>query len=248
MIIRYGSSAMMRRAGVILASTSALTSALASTAAATATPPGAGSAPASGAEVPAAHSAAKSATTSAPPFGCRTRRNSTVAVSDTRAAMMSVSSTEMKFELTNSALAQLTPQTAATGHTERAPRLPSTMKTSSSGTNTVRKGVCRPTTAPMSSYEILVSVPAVMIGVAMAPKATGAVLATRTVTAARTGVKPSAMSMTPVIATGAPKPASASSRPPKQKAMMIAWTLGSSLISWKVRRRSSNLPLTTVSS
>ncbi len=54
------------------------------------------------------------------------------------------------------------------------------------------------------------------------------------------------MSITPVIATGAPNPASASSRPPKQKAMMIACTRGSSETSRKAPRRSSNLPLTTV--
>jgi hypothetical protein len=92
----------------------------------------------------------------------------------------------------------------------------------------------------------LVSEPAVMIGVPIAPKATGAVLASSTTAAARSGLKPRAMSMTPVIATGAPKPASASSRPPKQKAMMIAWMRGSSEMRWKVARRSSNRPLTTV--
>jgi hypothetical protein len=47
-----------------------------------------------------------------------------------------------------------------------------------------------------------VRVPAVMIGMAMAPNATGAVLATSTTTAARIAVKPTATSMTPVIATG----------------------------------------------
>ena len=85
-----------------------------------------------------------------------------------------------------------------------------------------------------------------MIGVPMAPKATGAVLARSTTAAARSGEKPSAMSMTPVIATGAPKPASASSRPPKQNAMMIACTRGSSEMRWKVARRSSKRPLATV--
>ncbi len=55
------------------------------------------------------------------------------------------------------------------------------------------------------------------------------------------------MSMTPVIATGAPNPARASSSPPKQKAMMIAWTRGSSESLLKAARRSSKRPLTTVS-
>jgi hypothetical protein len=62
----------------------------------------------------------------------------------------------------------------------------------------------------------------VVIGTAMAPKATGAVLATRATVAAFSGLKPSAISMTELIATGVPKPARASSRPPKQKAMMMA--------------------------
>ena len=86
-----------------------------------------------------------------------------------------------------------------------------------------------------------------MIGVPIAPNATGAVLASSTTTAARTGEKPSAISITPVIATGAPNPASASSRPPKQNAMMIACTRGSSEMRWKAPRRSSKRPLTTVS-
>ena len=87
-----------------------------------------------------------------------------------------------------------------------------------------------------------------MIGIAIAPKATGAVLAMSTTVAARIAVKPTAISITPVIATGAPKPARASSRPPKQKAMMIAWTRGSSEILSMTRRRSSKRPLRTVSS
>ncbi|BDZ57456.1 hypothetical protein GCM10025872_11130 [Barrientosiimonas endolithica] len=88
--------------------------------------------------------------------------------------------------------------------------------------------------------------PAVMIGVPTAPNATGAVLASSTTAAARSGANPSAISITPVMATGAPNPASASSRPPKQNAMMIACTRGSSEIRWKLARRSSNRPLTTV--
>ena len=87
-----------------------------------------------------------------------------------------------------------------------------------------------------------------MIGMAIAPKATGAVLARSTTVAARIAVKPTAISITPVIATGAPKPASASSRPPKQNAMMIACTRGSSEIASMTRRRSSKRPLRTVSS
>lgn len=92
-----------------------------------------------------------------------------------------------------------------------------------------------------------VSVPAVRIGVAMAPYATGAVLANNTTVAALNGEKPNAISMTPVMATGAPKPASASNSPPKQKAMSTAMMRGSSDTRLNDARRSSKRPLTTVS-
>ena len=69
----------------------------------------------------------------------------------------------------------------------------------------------------------MVSSPAVMIGVATAPNATGAVFATSTAAAARAGRRPSVTSITPVMASGAPKPASASSRAPKQNAMTRTW-------------------------
>ena len=101
--------------------------------------------------------------------------------------------------------------------------------------------------APIVDSGMPVRVAAVVIGMAMAPKATGAVLASRTVPAARSGATPRAMSIVAVMATGAPNPASASSRPPKQKAMRTAWMRGSSLTMLKVARRSSNRPLVTVS-
>ena len=58
------------------------------------------------------------------------------------------------------------------------PRRPSTMATRMSGTIKARKGVWRPTMAPRSSLGRLASGASVVIGTAMAPKATGAVLAT----------------------------------------------------------------------
>ena len=75
----------------------------------------------------------------------------------------------------------------------------------------------------LSGWTPEVTEASVTMGVARAPYATGAVLASRASVAALIGVKPSAMSMTTLIATGVPNPASASSRPPKQNAMMIAW-------------------------
>ncbi len=54
------------------------------------------------------------------------------------------------------------------------------------------------------------------------------------------------MSMTLVIATGVPKPASASSSAPKQNAMMTAWIRWSSLTLANDRRSTSKCPVTTV--
>ena len=107
-------------------------------------------------------------------------------------------------------------------------------------------GVWRPTTAPRVSGEIFVTSPSVMIGVAIAPKATGAVLATRATAAALSGARPRAMSITDVMATGVPKPASASISAPKQKATMIAWMRWSSLIDANERRRTWKWPVSTV--
>ena len=90
------------------------------------------------------------------------------------------------------------------------------------------------------------TVASVTIGVASAPNATGAVLAMSATDAAWIGRKPSAISMTTVIATGVPKPASASSSAPKQNAMMIAWIRMSGLTRSIERRSTSKWPLTTV--
>ncbi len=86
----------------------------------------------------------------------------------------------------------------------------------------------------------------VMIGIAIAPKATGAVFATSATAAALIGSKPSAISITAVIATGVPKPASASSSAPKQKAMMTACTRWSSEMRPNDRRRTAKWPVETV--
>ena len=71
-------------------------------------------------------------------------------------------------------------------------------------------------------------------------------LATRAMLAALIGVKPSASSITDEIATGVPKPASASSSPPKQNAMMIAWMRWSSETDPNERRSTSKCPVATV--
>ena len=81
---------------------------------------------------------------------------------------------------------------------------------------------------------------------AIAPNATGAVLATSATAAAFIGLKPTAISITAVIATGVPKPASASSSAPKQKAMIMAWIRWSSEIVANDRRRTAKCPVSTV--
>ena len=111
------------------------------------------------------------------------------------------------------------------------PRQPSTMPTRISGTISARNGVWRPTIAPRSSFGRSVSPASVMIGIAIAPNATGAVLATSATDGGLHRLEAERRSsITAVIATGVPKPASASSSAPKQKAMITAWMRWSSEI------------------
>ena len=120
------------------------------------------------------------------------------------------------------------------------------MPTRISGTNSASSGVWRPTIAPRSSFGRPVISASVMIGIAIAPKATGAVLATSATEAALIGWKPSAISITAVMATGVPKPASASSSAPKQKAMITAWTRWSSEIRPNERLSTAKCPVASV--
>jgi hypothetical protein len=136
---------------------------------------------------------------------------------------MSVSGIDQKLDAMYWKTAKVTPHTSAAGHTWRRARRPSTMNTRDSGTRTARSGVWRPTMAPKSPTGSFVTAASVVIGTASAPKATGAVFATSATVAALSGLNPTAMSMTELMATGVPKPARASTRAPKQKAMMIAW-------------------------
>ena len=132
------------------------------------------------------------------------------------------------------------PTNRPNGHTSLTPLRPSMMAS-------MRKGTTRQSTAHtravIGATSVTLSPPvlaAMSTGRPTAPKATGTVLATKAVTAARSLPNPMATSMAAAMATGAPKPARASSRPPKQKAMRMPSTRGSSLMRKKVRRRSSN--------
>ena len=176
-------------------------------------------------------------------LACHTRVKSRTANADVSAATMSASGTDQKFDDRYWKTPNTTPHTSAGGHICRRPRFPSTMNTRASGTNTARIGVCRPTMAPRSSTGSEVTPARVVIGTASAPNATGAVFATRAMAAALIGRKPSAISMTALIATGVPNPASASSRAPKQNAMMIACTRWSSLTDANERRNTSKCPV-----
>ncbi len=143
-------------------------------------------------------------------------------------------------------MAKTRPPTTAAGQAWRTPRMPSTMPMRISGTKTASSGVWRPTIAPRSSLGRPVISASVMIGIAIAPKATGAVFATSATAAAFIGSKPSAISITAVMATGVPKPASASSSAPKQKAMMTAWTRWSSETRPNDRRSTAKWPVASV--
>ena len=160
--------------------------------------------------------------------------------------MMSVSGTDQKLDARYWNTAKTTPHSSAGGQTWRSPRAPSMMNTSASGTNTASSGVCLPTIDPRSETGSLVTVARVVIGTARAPNATGAVFATSAMVAAFSGRKPSAMSITELIATGVPNPARASISAPKQNAMMMAWIRWSSLIDANERRSTSKWPVSTV--
>ena len=160
---------------------------------------------------------------------------------------MSVISTAMKFDVTNCATAKVAPATSAIGQVSRTPRRPSTRKTRTNGTRTAMKGVWRPAIWESWLMSRPVTALRVMIGAAMAPNATGAVLASSETTAAFIGAIPAAISIAAEIATGAPKPASDSSRAPKENAIRIDRTRWSSDTARIRSPSTSNHPVTTVS-
>ncbi len=178
--------------------------------------------------------------------GRRAPGTATSAAAPASAAPMSASCAETKLAAANWTTAKAHPQARAGAQVSRSPRRPSTRKTSSSGTTRASSGVWRPTTEATASSGRPVTWARVTTGVPMAPKATGAVLATSATTAALTGSKPSATSITALMATGAPKPASASRSAPKQKAMTRAWMRGSAESREKERRSTSKWWVRTV--
>ena len=85
-----------------------------------------------------------------------------------------------------------------------------------------------------------------MIGVPMPPNAAGAVLPMSATPAAFNGSKPSAMSIPTVIATGVPKPVSASSKAPNENPMISAWMRWSPETAPTSRRSVRKCPVATV--
>ncbi len=103
----------------------------------------------------------------------------------------------------------------------------------------------RPTIALSAITGRPVTVASVVTGMPIDPNATGAVLASRQIPAAKNGSKPRPASIAPEIATGAPKPAAPSMNAPNEKAMNIACSRRS-LVSPAIESLMiSNLPVST---
>src|SRR5215210_4698951 len=84
------------------------------------------------------------------------------------------------------------------------------------------------------------------MGIPIAPKATGAVLAIRQIPAAYSALNPKPTSIAAVIATGAPKPAVPSKKEPNEKAIRSACNLLSEVIEARKCLMISNWPLLIV--
>ena len=186
------------------------------------------------------------------PLGFHTRRKIKPAPRETMQATTLVSWYAKKVAAAHWAMAKEMPITAAAGPASLTPRMPSRMKRMKKGTTAAMSRTCREISPAISAVCSAVrppTEPAVVTGMPTAPKATGAVLAISTVVAALSGFTPRARIMVAVIATGAPKPARASNKPPKQKAMRMAWMrISPSPSRSKVLRRSSKRPEATVTS
>ncbi len=108
-------------------------------------------------------------------------------------------------------------------------------------------GSWRPIMAPSWVSGRPVTAARVVTGTPRAPKATGAVSKIRVKVRASSAGKPRAISRAEQMATGVPKPATPSSRAPKQKPITISTTrLSDGRWSMTQRRRASKRPVATV--
>ena len=140
-----------------------------------------------------------------------------------------------------------TPEIKAMGHNWATPRPPSRIHKRMRGMKHAKIHERWPILAATARGFWPPKRPAVVVGIAIAPKPTLIALPTMVTTAAFTGGRPSETSIAATIATGAPKPARPSSRPQKEKAMINAWTRISPLpIVLKTARMSLLRPETSV--
>ena len=143
-------------------------------------------------------------------------------MSDTNPPATSTSIGPKSCETANCTAAKLPPATSTAGHTSRSPRQPDIATTIQAGIKSEKNGNCRPAMMLITSGEIPVTLPSVMIGMPSEPKATGAVFANSASPAAYSGGKPTPIIKADEMATGAPKPAQPSKNAPKLKAMSKA--------------------------
>ena len=104
----------------------------------------------------------------------------------------------------------------------------------------------RPTPALNRSNGSPVVTARVVIGIAIDPNATGAVLASRQIAAALNGVNPRPVSIAAATATGVPNPAAPSMNAPKANAISSACKRGLSVRCPMESFRISNFPLSSV--
>jgi hypothetical protein len=109
-----------------------------------------------------------------------------------------------------------------------------------------RNGVWRPTICESSSVSRPESEAPVRIGMPKPPNATGAVFASSARAAAYSASKPNPAMREAVIATGVPKPAVASSRAPKTKAIRTTCILRSLLTPARESLMVSKWPVSTM--
>src|SRR6476659_10222384 len=112
------------------------------------------------------------------------RRNATTDAMEKIDAMISVTNGPQVFETTNCAVAKLPPATSATGQERRKPAHPATSTARYAGKRKDKNGSFRPTIAESFARSKPVTPAKAMMGTPNAPKATGAVLATRETTTA----------------------------------------------------------------
>ncbi len=155
--------------------------------------------------------------------GFHTRQKAPRLTTDESPPMMSTSSGPTVLLQTNWTMANDPPQTSTAGQTPRSPRQPLMTTTSHAGIRIETIGSWRPAIAPSVAAGRPVTAASVRIGVPMAPKATGAVLAMSVRDAASFGAKPSPISSAAEMATGVPNPAAPSMKAPNENAMSSAW-------------------------